>query len=152
MLFILIVSCDEKEERKSNINVNSLTGKWWEIKCIAVDQSNGYMTVLGGLDFGKFRFNTDGTWTRQTDEPQLAICNPVDSTFTFIINSDSGTGVYGIPYGDIINLYDSSWVVTGKNIVINNWAYWNVVDQEISEITFTSSRTNYLYRYTMIAE
>lgn len=152
VLAVLLMSCKDKDDSKGSINANSLIGKWWTVNCIAVDQSSGNMTVVGGLDYGKFRFSADGSWTRQADEAILAICNPADSLHTFILNSGSGTGGYGIPFGDFNNPSDSSWRVSGTTIIINNWGNWHVSKQEESEIIFTSSRTNYLYQYTLIAE
>lgn len=152
LVIILMVSCQKKEESIAGINVNELTNKWWTVTCMEVNQSSAYMTVVGGLDYGKFRFNNDGTWTRMTEEAQLAICNPVDSTHTYILNSGSGTGGWGVPFGEIIIPGDSSWNISGKMIVISNWGNWDVIEQSISEITFTSSRTDYLYRYILIAE
>ena len=149
---VVLVACN-KGKNESSINVSTLTNKWWEIKCIDLDQSHSHTTIIGGLDYGKFYFNSDGTYTRKTDSHQLQICNPIDSVFTYVINSSSGSGGWGVPYGNISSYStDSTWTINSNIISINQWGSWEIIEQDNSRITLKSSRTNYLYEYTIIEE
>jgi len=82
----------------------------------------------------------------------LEVCNPVDSVFTYVINSGSGGG-YGVPFGDI-NAYsnDSKWTFDGNVVTINQWGSWRLIEEEDSKIVIKSSRTNYYYEYTLIKD
>ncbi|MCD4744945.1 MAG: hypothetical protein K8R58_01450 [Bacteroidales bacterium] len=151
-VIVVLVSCNKKEDNEISINVSTLTNKWWEIKCIDLDQSHAQTTIIGGLDYGKFYFNSNGTYTRKTDSPQLEICHPIDSVFTYVINSSSGSN-WGIPFGEIYGFStDSIWTINSNIITINQWGSWQIIEQNNSRITLKSSRTNYLYEYTIIEE
>ena len=119
-VIIVLVSCKKNDDKE--INVSTLTNKWWEIKCIDLDMSHAHITIAGGLDYGKFYFNSDGTYSRNVEALQLEICHPIDSTFTHIINSSSGSGSvggWGVPFGEIQGrLIDSTWTINSNIITI----------------------------------
>jgi len=153
-VIVVLVACN-KEKNEGSINVSTLTNKWWEIKCIDLDQSHAHTTTIGGLDYGKFYFNSDGTYTRKTDSLQLEICNPINSVFTYVINSSSGSGSggWGTPFGGISSYpIDSIWTINNQILTISHWGSWKIIVQDNSRITFKSSRTNYHYEYTIIEE
>lgn len=154
-LIVVLSSCTDKEETEVNIETSFLTNKWWEVKCVDIDQSTAQTTMVGGLDYGKFYFKSDGTYTRTTESAQLEVCNPVDSNFPYVINSNSGSvygsGGWGVPFGDI-NSYpnDSTWTINGNIITMSHWGSWRLIEEEDSRILIKSSRTNYYYEYTLV--
>ncbi len=150
-IIVVLISCNKNED-ESSINISALTNKWWEFKCIELNQSSANTTIAGGLDYGNFYFYSDGTYSRNADSAELAICNPVDPAFSYIIYSPgSGSGGWGVPYGEIQGYPNgSTWTVKNDILTLQQYGSWKVTEQNNSIIKLKSSRTNYLYEYTFI--
>jgi len=150
-IIIVLTSCN-KSENESSINISALTNKWWEFKCIELNQSSANTTIAGGLDFGEFYINSDGTYSRNADSAELAICNPVDPDFSYIIYSPgSGSGGWGVPYGEIQGYpNNSTWTVKNDILSLQLYGSWKITELNNTIIKLKSSRTNYLYEYTLI--
>jgi len=140
---ILLLSCSKEHAIETTLENN-----WWKVSCIDLDASAGYNSIEGSLDFGKFYFNSDGSYLHDRQDFVLKYCHPSGSN-QFVINPDGS----GFPYGDIqIGVTDSLWTVDGSNLSITGYGTWKIIDRSDSKIVYESSRTDYRYRYTLVKQ
>jgi hypothetical protein len=154
MAVFLLGACDKERDISSNW---SGAGKWWAIKCVdlRLSPSTGYFTIVGNLDIGKFYFHPNGTYSRKTTSADLVDCNyPNDFPG---LGAGGGFGPIGEYYWGTDSIwhpvkYDSTWTINGNTLDISHYGSWKLIDQEASKLIIKSSRTNYNYDFTLVAE
>ena len=146
LTIILIFPSCQKEEK---IIESTLTDNWWEVDCIDLlnNSETGYMTINGTLDYGSFYFYSDGSYDRSLDLLKLSICNPGDPFWTYVIWPNG----MGTPFGDLNNSgpKNLTWSVKKNYLTLNSYGKWEIIEHDVSSITFRSSRSDYRYVYRL---
>lgn len=140
---ILILPSCNKEEK---IIESTLTNGLWEVDCIDLGEEGGITTISGSLDYGTFNFYTDGTYARSMDSLKLSICNPTDPSWPYIIWPNG----MGTPFGDINGKpTNPTWKLKKNKLSISSYGEWEIIEHDISSITFKSNRSDYKYHYRL---
>jgi len=141
--FILLCSCTKDENNISEFNG---TGKWWYIKCIDINTNSGSHSIQGKLDYGNFYFYSNGKYSRKFNPFALESCRYPNS---YVIYPNGA----GLPPGDISSgANDSTWNINGNTLNISKYGSWKIINIDDSILVIKSSRTDYNYNYTLIAE
>ena len=132
-----------------------LINKMWEVSCIEIDQSTAQVSIEGSPDYGSFYFYSDGTF-KKYESSNLAICDPTDTTFSYIIiDQGTGNGTTGIPFGDITggsgNSTTSTWNFNQETLIMNQYGSWKIEERSNHEIVMKSSRTGYNFVYRLVS-
>lgn len=144
---LFCVSCNKQDNPANTVITSDFVDKWWKVECIEIDQSAGYNTISGTFDYGRFYFGSDGSCLRQTEELPLAVCNSADTVLNL---NTSDTGGWGVPFGEIGGTSTvKTWQCQDVMLHIIGYGTWKIENYSPELIRFTSSKTNYLYLYTL---